>query len=130
MLLEQNRIDNGKILIEEIDKSSYRLTTAFWLYDIQIEGWKLFLGLPSLVKKGPTYTYTKMQHVIQGIPEGRRIPLSDISILRPGAPLVDVLKKIIQNTGKKICAIRLTSNWLFDIFVTDLYLYRLWYKPK
>lgn len=123
-ILVDKDIEDGRKLIEALDKSMSNLVGALWFYYSDSREWRLLLVSPLVDSAGPRNCYKVIQSVIEHMSRDFGISLSRISVLSPTDNLIRLLKVAIR-TGKEISEIRFTSSTINGVFVEDALIYRL-----
>ena len=116
-------INEGKKLIEAIDEAGITLQAALWFYLSESDEWRFMIALPVIDQTGPKKTYKIIQSILSKM-EPLGISLKDISIVSPNHNLIKVLKMVIS-TGPGIQGIRMKRNMVNNIFIEDIYIYRI-----
>lgn len=122
--LTEKLIEGGKTLIEELDASGIKVDGALWFYFPDEAFWKLMLSFPDIEKTGPKSSYAKVQKALSKIKGKGSISLDDVALVKPGAPLMHLLKIAIR-TGPGIAGIRFSNNVINGQLIPDAYIYRL-----
>lgn len=117
-------IEEGKKLLEMLDKTNMQITSAFWFYLQDIEEWRLIFATNLLDKEGPKKTYTKLLEIISQDIKEINIPLEAISLISPNDSLNQLFRSAIQ-TGPGISGIRFSGNVINGSLIKDSYLYRI-----
>lgn len=120
--LVDNHIEDGKKLIDAIDKSMFNLVGALWYYFPASGEWRLLLVSPLVDTIGPKQCYTVIQSVIEDL--RLSFGIERISVLSPKDNLIQLLRVAIR-TGKGLSAIRFTRNTINGVFIEDALIYRL-----
>ncbi|GAI16757.1 unnamed protein product [marine sediment metagenome] len=123
ILVEKN-IEEGKILVEALDRSLFTLKGALWYYYLKHDEWRLLLVSPLVDRLGPKRSYTIIQNVIQDL-HLFSISIIDISVLSPKNRLIQLLKIALSTGPRDISKIRFTRNTINNVFVEDALIYRL-----
>jgi hypothetical protein len=123
ILVEKDKED-GRRLIEALDKSKFNLKGALWFYFSDSSEWRLLLVSPLVDTEGPSSCYRVIQSVIEDMPQDFGIALERISVLSPRDKLIRLLKVAIH-TGKGISTIRFRRNTINGVFIEDALIYRL-----
>ena len=116
-------IEDGKKLIKALDRSKFGLTGALWFYFSDARDWLLLLVSPLVDTAGPTRCYTKIQSVIEGMPQNFELSLSRISVVSPTDSLIKLLRKAIHVEGTS--RMRFKQNTINGVFIEDALIYRL-----
>jgi hypothetical protein len=117
-------IEDGKKLIEALDRSSFPVTGALWFYITDSDEWRLLLVSPLVAERGPKSTYALIQSVMAKLEPPLGILLKRISVLSPKNELIQLLRMAIV-TGPGISEIRFTGNTINNVFIEDALIYRL-----
>ena len=122
--LTKELIDAGANLVRELDGRGLGPDAAFWLYFPDLQAWKLVLVKVKVGEVGPRKVYREIQETLTGAPELKELKLDDVSISKPDAPIVALLRKVIH-TGPGISDIRFKNNVINGTLIEDAYIYRL-----
>jgi hypothetical protein len=122
--LVNKNIEDGKKLIEALDKSDFRLDGALWFYFADSDEWRFLLASPLVDEKGPKEAYALIQSVLAQLQPSLRISLKHISVLSPKSELIQLLRRAIR-TGPGISEIRFTRNTINSKFIEDAFIYRI-----
>jgi hypothetical protein len=124
--LVEKDIGDGKILIENLDRSKFKLVGALWFYYPASDEWRLLLVSPLVDTIGPRQCYTIIQSVIEDLVlgDGISLGLDRVSVLSPKDKLIRLLKVAIR-TGEGISTMRFTRNTINGVFIEDALIYRL-----
>jgi len=124
-LLVDKNIEDGKILLEALERTLAPLTGALWFYITDSDEWRLFLVSPLVDDKGPKRTYALIQSVMARFEPPLGIPLKHISVLSPHNKLIQLLRTAIRTGPTDISEIRFTHNTINNVFIDDALIYRL-----
>jgi hypothetical protein len=122
-LVDQS-IDEGRRVIEALDRSGFEVQSAFWFYVPASHKWLLYIVTPVVDALGPRDAYARVQKLLFEIFPRREISLKDISLLSPQNELVQLLRVVVR-TGPGISGIRFTRNTINGVFIPDAYIYRV-----
>ncbi|GAG05740.1 unnamed protein product, partial [marine sediment metagenome] len=103
-VLVEKAIEDGKKLIEALDKADFQVEAAMWFYLPDSDEWRLFIASPFVETNGPTEAYGFIQPVLANL-KLSEISLRNISVLSPKHHLISLLKTAIH-TGPGISRIR------------------------
>ena len=121
--LSQDMISAGAELTKKLaEKLSIR--AAFWFLVAETETWRFIVSTPETDTQGPKKVYSTIQKVLS---KQRGLPaflLSDISVVSPQHPLVQVLKSAI-GTAPGVSGVRFSRNTVNGQFIEDAYIYRV-----
>jgi hypothetical protein len=123
ILVEKN-IEEGKRLIETLDKTDFEVWAALWFYSSDSKEWQLLIASPFVEKKDLEKAYSFIRSVLEQLSPPSEISTMDISAVSPRHYLVRALNTKIH-TGPGISGIRLTRNVIDNTFIDDVYIYRV-----
>jgi hypothetical protein len=121
--LTPEQIEAGKRLLQELDDENVKVDGALWFL-FEENFWKLMLALPTVEKDGPKAAYRKIQAALEKLKDSPRIDLKDVALVKPGAPLLGLLRATIP-TEPGISGIRFSNNVIDGRLIPDAYIYRL-----
>lgn len=117
-------IDAGAELTAKLDESGLPITTALWLFEPDLNEWRLLFASPEVATKGPRDVYEKIQKVVGKLGESASsVPLSIIGLMDANADLVRLLK-VAVGTGPGVNRIRFSKNVINGHFIDDALIYR------
>lgn len=122
-LVEVN-IENGKKLVEALDKAHFKVYAALWFYLPDTDDWRFMIATPLFDEKGPKEAYTLIQSILKKMPQPFGIALKDVSVVSPKHGLIQLMRSAIS-TGPGISGIRFTRNTVNNVFIEDAYIYRI-----
>lgn len=122
--LVEKDIQEGKRLIEELDKTNFKVRAALWFYLTDSDEWRLFIASPFVEKEGPIKSYDFIQTLLVKLSPPSEISLKDISVLSPSSDLIKLMRLAIH-TGPGISGIRFTRNVINNTLIEDAYIYRI-----
>ncbi len=123
-VLVEKEIEEGKRLIEALDKANFQVEAAMWFYLTDSDQWRLFIASPFAEKNGPKNAYSFIQSVMSKLSEPLGITLKDISVLSPKHHLISLLRVALR-TGPGISGVRFTRNVINNTLIEDAYIYRI-----
>lgn len=121
-ILVDNYINEGKTLIQDLDKAGFTVNSALWFLDTSSNSWKLIIASPVLDLTGPSEAYHRIQNNMTNVHD---LLLNDISIVSPNNNLIVLLKSAFQTGKNDITGVRFTNNTINNFFISDAYIYRL-----
>lgn len=62
--LVKESIEDGDRLIRTLESRGMEVTSAFWLYDDEVDRWTLVLALPFVDQNGPLPAYQEMGEIV------------------------------------------------------------------
>ena len=117
-------IDAGAELIRELDENGVPVTTALWLFDPEVNEWRLHLASPEVGTKGPIQMYTKVQHAMSRLGDTvSAVPFFAIRVFDANDELARQLRTAIR-TGPALSRIRFKRQVADDHFIEDALIYR------
>ncbi|MBD3628194.1 hypothetical protein [Cyclobacterium sp.] len=117
-------IEEGKKVLESLDDSNLKISSAFWFFIEDLEEWRLFFASPEFDVVGPKKLYAKVQKILQSHRNEINLPLEAISLISPKDQLIGMLRMAIT-TGPGISGIRFSGNVINGVLIKDAYLYRV-----
>lgn len=122
-LLVEKSIDEGKRLIETLDKTEFQVAAALWFYVADSDEWRLVIASPFVDTNGPKAAYSFIQPILAQL-EASEISLRNTSVVSPKHQLINLLR-IAVGTGPGISGIRFTQNIINNTLIEDAYIYRI-----
>lgn len=123
-VLVEKQIEEGKRLIEELDKTKFTVQAALWFYMADSDEWRLLIASPYVEKKGPKKSYNFIQTVLAKLSMPPEVSLRNISAIPPSHNLIRLIRVAIR-TGHGISGIRFTGNVINNTLIEDAYIYRI-----
>jgi len=123
-ILVNEYIEEGKSLIEKLDKKKFPVVAALWFYFSDQDEWKLLVATEKIDKEGPIASYKIIQDVLED-KNIKNLNLDNISIISPSDNLISILKSAIKTSAQGISGIRFTANTINNVFIEDAYIYRI-----
>lgn len=123
--LTEPMIQAGAELTQKLDEMGVPTSAALWLFDAEVNEWRLMFASSEISTKGPRHVYGRIRSALQQL--GNRAaaaPLSAIGLLDEHAELVKLLKSAIT-TGSGIARIRFSKNVINGHFIEDALIYRV-----
>ena len=109
----------------KLDEMGLRSSVVLWLFDGEVNEWRLLFASSEVSTKGPRQVYEKIQLALQQLGEKAvAAPLSVIGLLDEHAELVKLLRVSIQ-TGPNISRMRFSKNVINGHFIEDALIYRV-----
>ena len=117
-------IEAGAALTRKLDESGVPITTALWLFEPELNEWRLLFASPEVDTKGPRDVYERIRQAIDQLGDkASLVPLSVIGLLGANADLVQLLK-VAVGTGPGVNRIRFSKNVINGRFIDDALIYR------
>ena len=117
-------LEDGKRLIERLDRVGLIVDAALWFYFSESEEWRLVIATPKVDTEGPRSAYAKIAEAIAAIGEPFSIDLSQITAVSPHHPIVTSLRKFFVTRKNAILGNKINKLVLDDIYFEDAYMYR------
>ena len=122
--LTDDMVDGGAQLVRKLDEMGLSVPAALWLFDPEINEWRLLIASPSVSEAGPQEVYRRIEEARKSLgQEGAQIPLSSIGLLPMNHELVGLLG-IAMDTGNSIARIRFSKSSINGHFIDDALIYR------
>lgn len=122
--LVEKDIKDGERLIRALDEADFQVHSALWFYLPESDKWRFIIASPLIDKEGPIKAYTCLRQKLANLSPSIGTSLKDISIVSPNDDLIKLLKVAIS-TGPGISGIRFTRNVINNVFIEDVYIYRI-----
>jgi hypothetical protein len=122
--LVEKDIKDGETLIKALDKTDFQVHSALWFYLPESDEWRFIIASPLIDKEGPIKAYTYVRKELAKLSPPVGISLKNISIFSPNNDLIKLLKVAIT-TGPGISGVRFTRNVINNVFIEDVYIYRI-----
>jgi hypothetical protein len=122
--LSHEMITAGAELTQKLDEQ-FVVKAALWLLLPETGTWRFIVCIPEADKQGPKKVYSTIQKLLRkGVSALPDISLTDISVLSPKDPLIQLLRTAME-TGSGISAVRFSRNTISGHFIEDAYVYRM-----
>ncbi len=122
--LVERDIQEGKDLIEALDKTEFKVDASLWFYSSDSDEWRLLIASPFVEENGPRKSYGFIRSVLTQPSPPSGISLKNVSVLSPKHQLIKLLRMAIT-TGPGISNIRFTRNVISNTLIDDAYIYRI-----
>jgi len=115
--------DQGALLTRHLLDAGLRVSASLWLFESELDSWRLVLGVPEVDRRGPIEIYKTIRSVIsQNRAQLDDLDIKNISVLSPKDSLLRILSSAVRvPTG----GIRFSRNAIRGRFIEDAYIYRL-----
>ena len=122
--LTDGMIRVGAALLGKLDRE-VRVTSAFWLFDPELQEWRLHFASPDVNDQASGRFYDKIGRAINELgPDGAAIPFSAIAVVDVNSEVVRNLSRAFR-TDMGISDIRLQNCTFGGYVVEDALLYRV-----
>jgi hypothetical protein len=118
-------IPAGQSLLATLDQRDFPVVAALWERLPDVLEWRLVLASPLVDQFGRRKAYQKLAEAWASSRE--LVSLSDVELVSPSAPIIRALRSALSTPP--FSGIRLTAVTFGDVFIPDLYLYRLLPSP-
>jgi len=122
--LVERDMQEGKDLIEALDKTEFKVDASLWFYSSDSDEWQLLIASPFVEENGPRKSYGFIRSVLAQPSPPSGISLKNVSVLSPKHQLIKLLRMAIT-TGPGISNIRFTRNVVSNTLIEDAYIYRI-----
>jgi hypothetical protein len=123
--LTDSMIQAGVELTQKLDEIGLPTSVALWLFDVEVNEWRLLFASPEVSTQGPRQVYEQIRLALQQLGEkAAGAPLSVIGLLDEHAELVKLLRST-TSTGQGIRSIRFSKNVINGHFIEDALIYRV-----
>ena len=122
-VLVEKDIEEGKRLIEALDKTDFQVEAAMWFCMTDSEEWRFLIASPFVEKKGSREAYGFIQSVLAKLSPPSEVSLKNISVLGPKDRLISILRTAV-GIRPGISGIRFTQNIIDNTLIEDAYIYR------
>lgn len=115
--------NQGALLTKRLLDAGLRVSASLWLFEPELNSWRLLLGISEVDRKGPIEIYKTIRTIIsQNRGELRDLDLKDISVLSPKDSLLRLLSGAVHVPSG---GVRFSRNTVGRRFIEDAYIYRL-----
>jgi hypothetical protein len=123
--LSAEMIESGAQLIAKLDTMGLPIEAALWLFDTEINEWRLMIASPERAKSGSLDIYKKIQEARQALGDkAAALPMLLITLVDPNQELIRSFRKGMP-TGGGVSRIRFSKNVIGGHVVDDALIYRL-----
>ena len=122
-VLTERMIAAGAQLTQALDRANWPVVASLWLFDAEINLWRLVVASPAVDESGPLKAYTRIDDALRS--SGTQLVLNDITAVSPRHPIVRALASTYA-TGRDIEGRRVFRSAIDGQFIDDAYVYRLW----
>ena len=118
-------VEAGAELTKKLDEMGVTTTAALWLFEPEVNEWRLIFASPEVGAKGPREVYERIRQAIDQLKEkAAAAPLSAVALMDADADLVRTLRMAIK-TGGGVSRIRFSKNAINGHFIDDALIYRV-----
>lgn len=123
-------ISDGKKLLQTLDRSTFKVSSALWFYFKEFDEWRLVLASKYVDKHGPKKAYTFIQKKLENMEPPLGIKLSDISLVGPDSDSINKLRVAVKTGPKDIADMRITHTVVDNTMIEDVHIYRMTPRHK
>ncbi len=115
----------GAELLRKLDQAGTPIVAALWLFEPEINEWRLLFASPDVSTQGPRKVYERIRAALADLGDkAASAPFSMIGLLDPNDELIQLLKSAIH-TGYGVARIRFSRNVIDGHFIDDALIYRV-----
>jgi len=123
--LTDSMIQAGAELTRKLGEMGLPISAAFWLFDPEVNEWRLLFASSEVSTKGSSQVYERIRLALQPLGEkAAAAPLSVIGLLNEHAGLIKSLRSEMT-TGPEIGCVRFSKNVIGGHFIEDALIYRV-----
>jgi hypothetical protein len=123
--LSPEMIEAGAQLITKLDAMGLPMSAALWLFDDEINEWRLLIASPEREKSGSRSIYEKIQEARRALGDkAAAAPMSLITLVDPNQELIRAFREGMP-TGEGISRLRFTKRVVNRRYVDDALIYRI-----
>jgi hypothetical protein len=119
--LVSDEIAAGHNVVAALDAAGFPAKAAFWLYDSDVDVWKLWIATPQ-AGEDLQKAFMKVGKILTAITDRSVLDLSRIKLVTPEDPTVRAIRSLINVKG--LSDIRFKSNVVNGIYIADALIYR------
>lgn len=123
-ILVNDDISEGKVLIERLDKTYFKVNSALWFYDTELQEWRFYLASDYLKEHTLQEAYRFIQDELKAI-NAIRISSDNISIVDSDDDLIKLIGYMMRTGEKDISDMRFSRNVINGVMVEDAVIYRI-----
>jgi hypothetical protein len=120
-VLTDQMIAAGADLIKQLDRSGWPVVGSLWLYDPEMNEWRLLIVSPSVKDDGPLAAYQRINAQLESV---AHLSWEPISVVSPDDRRVRALASAYK-TGPDLQGRRVHRTAVNGYYVDDAYVYRL-----
>ena len=122
--LVDTQIEDGEIILRQLDADRFKVVSALWFFDTQKEKWILLIATPLVKTVGPRESYVKMKKSLDKLVQRLDTATLAVSLIKPEHDLLRALKSALR-VGPGISRIRFTNNVINGKLIEDALVYKL-----
>jgi hypothetical protein len=118
-------VDAGARLASKLDEMGVATTAALWLFEPELNEWRLVFASPEVATRGPREIYEKIRVAIKELQDkATAVPLSAVVLMDANADLIRLLRTALKTEGG-INRIRFSKDVINGHFIDDALIYRI-----
>lgn len=118
-------VDAGAELVRKLDEMGISTTAALWLFELEVNEWRLVFASPEVATRGPREVYEKICQAVEQLKDkASAAPFSAIALLDADADLIRVLR-VAHKTSSGVSRIRVSKNAVNGHYIDDALIYRV-----
>jgi hypothetical protein len=122
--LVENRIEDGRRLIENLPQHGFEVSAAFWLKASEDGKWSFYIISPVVDRDGLTKAYRQLHPRVRTMPQALGIDPLEIKLIGSKDPVArDVLAIVGRAPAPLVSPIRWGGNQLGNVIVEGAYIY-------
>jgi hypothetical protein len=124
--LVERSIQDGRHLVDALEKTGLNPKAALWYFNPELETWKLMIMLPLMDSGNHQYAYKLVERARMNTQPQVAIPLNDIVLQSTQSPLIAVVRRAVKSLPASATEgfhyIGATVN---TQFIGDVYIYQV-----
>jgi len=120
-VLVSEDIAAGRNVIAALDEAGFPVEVAFWLYESNLDRWRLWIGTPR-ASGDLQKAYVRVANILSSVTDRRVLDLPQITLAMPDDRMIRAVKSLIDVKG--ISDIRLKYNLSDGVYIEDALVYR------
>ena len=118
-------VDAGAELTGKLDEVGVSITAALWLFELEVNEWRLVFASPDVSTKGSREVYDRIRLAIGQLKgKASATPLSSITVMDADSDFIRLLRVALK-TGGGVNRIRFSKNVINGHFIDDALIYRI-----
>ena len=115
---------DGQKFVDALDLASFEFNAAFWLYESDIDDWRLYVATPTVDSDGSREAYSRIHRILSELAQPIDISLSHVRVVSPSDPIVRALKSAYKvETGDATVHVR--KSIFEGVVIEDALVYRI-----
>jgi hypothetical protein len=124
--LVENRINYGRLLVEELPQRGFPVAAGFWLKPTVDGKWRFYLVSSAVDAEGLTEAYGQLHPVVRAMPQPFWIDPLEIKLIGPSNPIArDAIAYLSSASAPRLAPVPWGGTRLGDVIVDEAYLYPL-----